>query len=89
MQELTLKPRSKIKVIRDGKEYLIGKMKVGYADEVRAEIKKLEASGDETSGLTYTVALLVKLGLPEEIVRDLEIEEVEAIINAVSGDKKK
>ena len=86
MKEVDLKPSSKIKIKRDGKEYILRKPKMGEILELEKKTKELRESGG--SGNEEVIMYLESLGLPRDVTLDLDSEELEQVVGVVTNSKK-
>jgi hypothetical protein len=84
MQEVTLSCGPKIKLIREGKEYLLRKPKIKECLVLEAAVK----SDDPEQTTNAMITFIADCGLPKEIVEDLDLEELEEV-RAVLMPKKK
>lgn len=78
--ELELKRPEKVNVKLDGVVYPMSKLTMGAALAVEKRLK------DE--GAEALVSILVERGMPEEVVRGLEVELVEQVIEVLKPSKK-
>lgn len=86
MKEVDLKPSSKIKIKRDGQEYVLRKPKIGEIMALEKKIKELkEING---SGNEELIEFLVSLGMPQTVVMDLDAEEIDQVVAVVNSTKK-
>lgn len=86
MDGLKLETPGKIKVVFEGKDYLLSKPTLGASRDFAKAIKLAES--DDSAKIDAMIEYLAKLGLPREICENLMIEEVEKIIDALTPKKK-
>lgn len=87
MQELVLKPRSEIKVIYGDAFYMIRKPNLGRLAQFDDELNEAK---NKSAKAAYDVmaSFLEDLGLPKEVVLELDGDALEEITKALSSKKK-
>lgn len=87
MQKLVLNPSKKIVIEFEGKEYSCVPPKLG--DQIELE-KKLDAANEKGHGGSVLMQdLLVSCGLPKEMVKKLDVDQLNAVIEVLKPAKKK
>lgn len=84
---LVLTPSRKIIVNFEGVDYTATPPKLG--DQIELEKRLEEANTKGTGGSELTAKLLVSCGLPEEMVKKLDADQLIAVIDELKGSKKK
>lgn len=86
MKEFIRNERSKLAIKIYGKEFSINKPTVGQAEKIQSD---LEAAKDD-SKKTYSIikSFLMSLGLPLEVIINLEIDHFTELVEFVIGVKK-
>lgn len=77
--------KSELKVKVFGNDYSLKKPTARKAAELK---KELEGEKDEVQMVELTCKFLNDCGLPEEATKELEIEHLHALIEAISSKKK-
>ena len=85
-QVVELKPSVKIVVVFEGKEYPLKRPKMGTALEMEEQVAEARASGK--GGTRLIRDMIVKAGMPAEVVDELDGEQIEQIVEALKPQKK-
>lgn len=75
--------RKKLKIEIDGGEY-----ELRFPTAIERQ-RYADASSEEKNALTETIAFLVTLGLPKDVVESMEIDHMFLILEEFRPDKKK
>jgi hypothetical protein len=86
MEELKLDGPKQIKLIVDGKEYILSQPTVGAVRRMNRSLS--EAKTDEEK-LEVNLQFLVASGLPEEVLDALAVSELELVSDILTDVKKK
>jgi hypothetical protein len=84
MKEIHLKPSGGIRILLEGSECILKKPTL-------ADIEMLQAfQSGEVKGnpITAQIGFLVGLGMPESMAKSLELDMLEALLNAIVPEKK-
>lgn len=84
--DLDLGKRTIFRVKFEGKTYDVRKPSVKEVGLFNRKLK--EAGNDEYSQLDATKAWVSSLGMPEEVIEQLEMEQFNTLLETVSGLKK-
>jgi len=84
---LIIKEPTKVLINILGKEYSVRKPTIGEVEE-NAEMAK-GSDKDPSTTIKNVVAFVAKLGIPEDVLRNLETEQLTEIMEYLNGSKKK
>ncbi len=81
-----INPAQRIIIEFDGKEYSCRKPQLGAVMDLEASLEAAKAEGK--GGTLIVMHHLVSCGLPEDVVRQLDTDQIEAVSAALSPAKK-
>lgn len=84
--KFALQPAQRIIIEFEGKEYPMRKPQLGEVEDLEANLEQAKAEGK--GGTAYVRKHLVACGLPEDVVKKLDSDQIEALSNALSPAKK-
>ncbi len=84
--KLTINPAQRILITFEGVEYPCTKPKVGAVMDLEAEIAQAKEEGKPVTRLV--AKHLVSCGLPEEVVKQLDVDQVSAVSEVLAPAKK-
>jgi hypothetical protein len=85
--KLVLQPAQRIVIEFEGKEYPCRKPQLGEVEDFEAAMEEAKAKG---KGVTAVVTKhIVSCGLPAEVVRKLDTDQLEAVSDILAQAKKK
>lgn len=80
-----IKEKSKLKVSIYGSEYELSKPTYGQTIQLQKELDE----GGESKSMHLMRSFVIGLGLPEAVIDSLELDHFLALVEHISGNKKK
>lgn len=87
MDSFETKPRGQMAINIYGTDYMINKPSVGQIRKVQQASKTKDESG--LTHLDIMNRFMIDLGLPEDVLNDMELEDWGDLVDFVTGTKKK
>lgn len=84
--KLEVAPSARIVIVFNGAEYPMHKPKLGALRVLEAKIAQAKESGQ--GAISVIADHLVACGLPAEVVEELDDDQAEAVMKALSASKK-
>jgi hypothetical protein len=83
---ITINPKQKIVIVIDSKEYALTKPTLGMQEDFEERLHETKESGKGATKLL--IGFLVECGLPVEVVKKLDADEMDAVMKAIQPLKK-
>lgn len=84
--DLELKGSPKLRVVYEGKDYMLSKPTLGDALKLESDLKSFESSGGQNAVI---VDFIAARGLPKDVLLTFEVEMLEQVVQALLPSKKK
>lgn len=85
--KVSINPAQRIVIEFDGQEYVCTKPKLGVTLDLEAQLEQAKDSG-KGNGTQLIMGHLKGCGLPEEMIRELDADQVQAVMMALQPAKK-
>ena len=85
--KIEITPKTPLVFVINGTDYPVKRPTLGAALDMEENVAAAKAAGK--SGARELVSYLVSCGLPDAVVRALEVDDMELIVGALTGPKKK
>jgi len=84
--KVQINPSQKIVVVFGEVEYTMTKPKLGVALDLEEKLESAKKSGKGATRLV--MEYIAKCGLPEDVIKDLDSDQLEAVMGALTPSKK-
>lgn len=82
-----INPTKKIVIVFEGKEYHCNRPKIGSVIDMEKAVQDASETGQ--GGTQLILDFIAKCGLPQEVVRELDDEQLEQVMTILTPAKKK
>lgn len=84
--KIEINPKQKIIVILEAQEYVLTKPTLGMQEDYEERLSVAKESGK--GGIKVMIQFIAECGLPSEVVRKLDADELDAVMKALTPAKK-